>query len=124
MLKVKMDTFVMTMHFLNDKWEPYHITIDFFEIVDTFGNAMALQVNDVLAKYGFNTQIIAYVKDERGNINTMTNALTFIVSCETLSLQTPFVGSCCGHAMSKCIQYATNDVKVSIGLTFVCIKEA
>jgi hypothetical protein len=81
-----MDTFVMTVHFLNDKWEPYHITIDFFEIVDTFGNAMALQVNDVLAKYGFNTQIIAYVKDERDNINTMTNALTSTISCESLSL--------------------------------------
>jgi hypothetical protein len=34
------------------------------------------------------------------------------------------VGSCWGHAMSKCVQYATNDAKVSTGLTFVSIKEA
>jgi len=105
-----MDTFVMIMHFLNDKWEPYHIIVDFFEIVSTSGNAMALQVNDVFAKYGLNARIIAYVKDEGGNLNTMTNALTFDVSCETLGSQTPFVGSCWGHAMSKCDQYATNDV--------------
>jgi hypothetical protein len=52
--KAKMDTFVMIVHFLNDKWEPYHIIVDFFEIVDTLGNAMALQVNDVFAKYGLN----------------------------------------------------------------------
>jgi hypothetical protein len=53
----------------------------------------------------------------------MTNALTFDVSCETLGLQTPFLGSCWGHAMSKCDQYATNDVKVSIKLTSISIKE-
>jgi hypothetical protein len=47
---------------------------------------MTLQVNDVLAQYGLNIQIIAYVKDEGGNLNTMTNALTFVASCETLGL--------------------------------------
>jgi hypothetical protein len=66
MPKAKMDTFVMIMHFLNDKWEPCHITIGFFEIVNTSGNAMALQINDVLAKYGLNLRIIAYVNDEGG----------------------------------------------------------
>jgi len=44
--------------------------------------------------------------------------------CETLGLQTPFAGSCWGHAMSKRAQYVTNDVKVSTKLTFVFIKEA
>ncbi len=96
-----MDTFVTIMHFLNNKWESCHIIVGFFETINTFGNAMALQVNVVLAKYGLNTQIIAYVKDEGDNLNTMTNALTSIVSCETLGLQTPFVGSCWGHVMSK-----------------------
>jgi hypothetical protein len=48
----------------------------------------------------------------------MTNALTFVVSCEVLGLQTPFVGSHWGHIMSKCTQYATDDVKVFTGLTF------
>jgi hypothetical protein len=47
---------------------------------------MALQINDVLAKYGVNVQIITYVKDEGGNLNTMTNALPSIVSYETLGL--------------------------------------
>jgi hypothetical protein len=49
----------------------------------------------------------------------MTNVLISIVSCEILGLQTLFVGSCWGHAMSKCVQYAIDDAKVSIGLTFV-----
>jgi hypothetical protein len=39
--------FVLIVHFLNDKWEPCHVTIGFFEIVDTFRNAMILQMNDV-----------------------------------------------------------------------------
>jgi hypothetical protein len=96
MSRARVDTFVMIVHFLNEKWEPCHITVGFFETIDLFGNAMALQVNDVFAKYGFNIQIIAYVKDEGGDLNTMTNALTYVVSYETLGLQTPFVRSCWG----------------------------
>jgi hypothetical protein len=39
--------FVLIVHFLNDKWEPCHVTIGFCEIVDTSRSAMALQMNDV-----------------------------------------------------------------------------
>jgi hypothetical protein len=59
----------------------------------------------------------------KGVISTQLN-LTSIVSCETLGLQTSFVGSCWWHVMSKYVQYATNDAKVSTGLTSVSIKEA
>jgi hypothetical protein len=46
---------------------------------------MALQVNEVLTKHGLNVQVIAYVKDKRGDLSTMTQALISIVSCERLS---------------------------------------
>jgi hypothetical protein len=55
---------------------------------------MALQVNEVIAKHGFNVQVIAYVKYEWGNLSTKTIILTSIVSCEILGLTTPFVGAC------------------------------
>ncbi len=53
-------------HFLNDKWEPCYVILGFFEIINTFGNAMAVQVNNFLAKHGLNVYVIAYVKDEGG----------------------------------------------------------
>jgi hypothetical protein len=124
MSKVGVDTFVFIVHFLNDKWELCHVTIDFFEIVETFENAMVLQVNEIPVKHEFNAQVIAYVKDERVNISTKTTILISIISCEVLGLTTPFVGACWGHAMSKCCQYATNDSKVCVGLTSISIKEA
>jgi hypothetical protein len=46
----------------------YHVTIGFFEIINTYGNAMAIHVDDVLAKHGLNTHVLAYVKDERSNL--------------------------------------------------------
>jgi hypothetical protein len=88
------------------------VTIRVFEIVDTSKNAMVLQVNDVLAKHGLNAHVFAYVKDELSNLSTMTSTLTSILSCKVLGLLAPFVESCCGHAMSKCCQYSTNDSKV------------
>lgn len=44
--------------FLNHKWEPCHVTIGLFEIVDTYGFAMAMQMNDVLVEYGFHVKIV------------------------------------------------------------------
>jgi hypothetical protein len=54
MSRVGVDTFVFIVHFLNDKWELCHVTIGFFEIVETSKNVMALQVNEVFAKHGLN----------------------------------------------------------------------
>ncbi len=48
-------------------------------------------------------------------------ALTNIVSCVILLLPQPCVVSCYGHAMSKCCQYATNDLKVCEGMKEVSI---
>jgi hypothetical protein len=36
------DTFVLIVHFLNKKWEPYPVTMGFFETIETIGNALAL----------------------------------------------------------------------------------
>ncbi len=38
-------------------------------------------------------KIIAYVKDEGSNLNTLTNALNFVVKCETLGLEKSFLGT-------------------------------
>jgi hypothetical protein len=107
MSKGGVDTFVFVVHFLNDKWEPCHVTINFFETTHTSRNAMAMHVNNVLAKHGLNIVVFAYVKDERNNLATMTSTGTFIVCCEILGLLVPFVGSCMGDATSNCCQYAT-----------------
>lgn len=45
MSKGNVNTFIFIMHFLNNKQESYHLTIGFFEITNTFENAMILQVN-------------------------------------------------------------------------------
>ncbi len=102
MSRGSVDTFVFIVHFLNDKWEPCHVTIEFFEIVDTSKSAMTLQVNNVLAKHGLNACVLTYVKIELNTISTMTSVLTLIVFYEVLGLLAPFVGSYWGHAMSKC----------------------
>jgi hypothetical protein len=40
MSKAKMNTFVYIVHVLNEKWEPCHVTIGFFETTNTYGNAI------------------------------------------------------------------------------------
>ncbi len=46
------DTFVLILHFSNDKWEPYHIIITFYETTNASSNAMPLQANDCLQNMG------------------------------------------------------------------------
>jgi hypothetical protein len=43
-----------------------------------------------LNAYGLKNKIIAYVKDEGSNLNTLTNALKFVVKCETLGVEENF----------------------------------
>ncbi len=64
------------------------------------------------------------MKDEGSNLNTLTNALKFVVKCETLSLEESFQGTYFGHVFSKVCQYATIDDKVYKDLKYVFIKYA
>jgi hypothetical protein len=43
--------------------------------------AMANHVKSLFNSFGLLDKIIAYVKDERSNLNTLTFTLIFIVSC-------------------------------------------
>jgi hypothetical protein len=43
-------------------------------------------------KYALRRKIIVYVKDEGSYFNAMTNALTFVVSCECFDLEEIFKG--------------------------------
>ncbi len=45
---------------------------------------------ELLDAYGLKNKIITYVKDEGSNLNTLTNALNFIVKCEILRLEENF----------------------------------
>jgi len=74
------------MHFLNDKWEFCHVTINFLETIDTSRSVMIIQVTNPLVKHMFNVHVFPYGKDERSNISTMTFVLTAIVFCEVLGL--------------------------------------
>lgn len=73
-----------------------------FEVHETLGVAMAIQLKDLLAWYNLLDKVIAYVKNEGANLNTFTTTLTNIVSYVSLLLPQPYVISCYGHAMSKC----------------------
>ncbi len=55
MSKARVDTFVIIVHFLNDQWEPCRIIVRFFEIANTTKSAIALLVNNMLAKHGLIT---------------------------------------------------------------------
>jgi len=82
-----------------------------FETINTYGVAMALQVNQSLQTHGLNVKIIAYIKYEGNSLPIMIIVLTFVVFYEVLGLVEPFTRNCWGHAMSKCCQYATYDTK-------------
>jgi hypothetical protein len=56
--------------------------------------------------------MIAYVKDDGGNLSTFAQALSFIVSCAPLALVAPWRRSFFGHAFNKTCQYATNDAQL------------
>jgi hypothetical protein len=75
--------------------------LGFFKVHNTIGVTIANHVKSLLDSFRLLDKVITYVKDEGSNLNTLTFALTFIVSCFAFQQACPFVGSCFGHAMSK-----------------------
>ncbi len=80
---VHFDTFVMVMNFINPSWEPTHVTIGLIELDNIIGATMANKINVLLDSFGLLEKVIACVKNVRSNLNTLTFALTFMVSYST-----------------------------------------
>jgi len=124
MSRTRMHTFVLIVHFLNDKLGALSCNHWFF--LDSW---------DFQECHGFSSQWspcktwaqrLGYCVCQRwvGSSFNHDHYIDYFVSCEVLWLTTPFVGACWGHAMSKCCQYATDDYKICVGLTSISIKEA
>jgi hypothetical protein len=64
--------------FLNHKWEPCHVTIGLLDTTNTFGIAMVLQMNEMLATYELCTKILTYIKRKGKNIPTMNIVFCFM----------------------------------------------
>ncbi len=124
MSKVGHDIFVLVIYFLGDDWQPKHTTLGLFESTNATKQSLAKKLTKLLDSYALRRKIIAYVKDEGSNLNTMTTTLKSIVSCDLLGLEESFQGTCFGHAFSKACQYATIEEKVCKDLQYVSIKFA
>ncbi len=71
-------------------------------------------MKDLLTLYNLLDKVVAYVKDEGGNLSTLAKAFIFVVTCMPFALATPWHGSCFGYGFSKACQYAYN-------LTLKCV---
>ncbi len=73
------DTFALTFNYINKKWKPCHTTMAIFEVHETTRATIISQLKDLLTWCDLLDKIIAYVKDENANMNTLTTTLTSIV---------------------------------------------
>jgi hypothetical protein len=78
MSRVGYDTFVMVVSFINSFWEPTHVTVRVFEVQNIIDGTMVQ------------------------NLNTLTNALKYVVSSSPLQLSTQFVRPCNVKSSSLC----------------------
>jgi hypothetical protein len=59
-------------------------------------------------------KVIAYVKDESENLFTLARTFSFMVKYVPLAIETPWQGTCFGHAFNKAYKYACNDTKNAV----------
>ncbi len=98
------------------------MTISLFEAIEITAQALAKNLNEFLDSYGLRKKIIAYIKYEGANLNSMTLIVKFVVNCEILGLEESFNGTCFDHAFSKTCHYVTIKEKVCKDLRIVSIK--
>ncbi len=110
MFRDDVDTFVFVMNFLNQSWTPMHVIVSLFELNETNGQIMVIQLESLLSKFGLMHHLIAYVKKEGNNLTTTTSTLCSIIDFKVHK------STCFEHVVFKAYRYTTNDNKVSKGL--------
>jgi hypothetical protein len=98
------------------------MTIGIFEATKTTRQTLIVNLNNLLDSLSLRKKIIAFVKDEGVNFNTMTSTLRSIMSCGILRLEESFNGSCFKHVFSKACQYGTVEGKVYKDMRFVQLR--
>jgi uncharacterized ion transporter superfamily protein YfcC len=93
--------FAMVVNFINSFWEPTHVIVGVSKVKNIIGASMANRIKILLNSFGLLDKIIVYVEDEGSNLNTLINALKFIISYFPYEFLTPFIKSCFGYVMSK-----------------------
>jgi hypothetical protein len=78
--------FAMVVNFFSSNWELKHINIGLFQANDTSGATTVMKLKQVLDKFSFTRNIVAYVKDEGFNLQTCVMAFNSIVSCDGLGM--------------------------------------
>jgi hypothetical protein len=84
------DVFVFVINVLRSNWKPKHVALGLFKAAKTIGQVLIRNLIELLDAYSLRNKIIAYVKDEGSNSNTLTNSLKFVIKCETLGLEENF----------------------------------
>jgi hypothetical protein len=101
MSKGTYDIFALVINFLDENWQPKKVTIGLFEIIKTTSQALARNLRKLLDSYGLGKKIIAYIKGEGENLNSMTTTLKYVVNYEVLGLEESFNGTCFGHTFFR-----------------------
>jgi len=65
------DIFALVMNFLGSNWQPKQIIIGLFKATKINGQTLINNLTKLFDQYGLKNKIIAYVKDEGSNLNTM-----------------------------------------------------
>jgi hypothetical protein len=68
MSKGTYDGFALIFNCLGNDWQPKHVTIGLFEVIETISQALAINLIELLEKYGLRKKIITYVKVEGSNL--------------------------------------------------------
>jgi len=76
MSRGRVDTFALVIDYLNDSWNPMHVTIGLFEVHETIGFCMASQLHILLEKFDLMHTVIAFER-WRQQSNVYGDNITF-----------------------------------------------
>lgn len=100
------------INFIDDTWTLRHVVVGLFGVVNTSSVALAKIVKSFLNVFWLTDKIMAYVKDEDANVNTLVVVHQSIVLVQVTQAWPPLCLSSIGHTMSKWCPYATNELRV------------
>lgn len=114
MLKGSVDTFGVVINFLNESWNPMHVTMGLHEMNETSGQNMVIQLQSLLSKLGLMHYVITFWKTKHQFDNHGIHIVFhrwLWTSDKPLKLMKVHVLVIWCLMMFKACQYVTNDEK-------------
>lgn len=125
MTATTVDAMSVYVYYMTAGWQIEAVCLDLISCAAADGRTLGTQLYRLLARYGVQEKVVAYVTDGGSNLRTATHELSNQqVGAKTFGMTTPFHGDCYAHHLNNAGNQATRAESSPAGLDMPAVRRS